>query len=248
MRLRNVVFAAAAPLLLTSDIAAAQENARSVKFGLLAGMSMSDFTAPDLSTALLDATGVDKRRRKGGQIGGFITFPMGRYFALQPEMHYVKKGVIFEFTGEGNLPGEDPEPLPSGAEASLQLAYLEIPLLARVDLGSPDAEVKPFILAGPTIALRAACQFGVEVAQFNEQFQCDDNKEILELEEGLDPVRKVDYGLMFGGGVAIRLFGLPASLQARYSRSLASIAKAQGGVEAPDVRNTAISLLIGIGF
>ena len=108
--------------------------------------------------------------------------------------------------------------------------------------------MRPFILAGPTLGLRGACQYGFKVAGFNAQFQCDENNETLELEEELDPVKKVDYGVMLGGGIGIRLFGLPASLQARYSRSLSTIARSPDGVEAPDVRNTAISLLIGIGF
>lgn len=249
MRLRNALLTAAASLVLMPGVADGQENARSTRFGILVGMSMSNFSESGLSGALLDASGIEMRRRKGGQIGAFVTFPIGRYFALQPEVHYVQKGATFEFSGDGNLPGEDPEPLPSSAEATLQLAYLEIPLLARVDFGSPDAELKPFLLAGPTLALRGACQYAFEIEQFNAQFQCDESGEVgVDLEDSSDPVKKVDYGAMFGGGLAVRVFGLPATVQARYSRSLASIARAENGVEAPDVRNTTISLLFGIGF
>jgi hypothetical protein len=249
MRLRHAVFAAVVPMFLTAERAVAQESSRPVKFGILAGMSMSDFSESGLSGALLESSGVEKRRRKGGQIGAFVTFPLGRYFALQPEMHYVQKGAIFEFSGDGNFPGEDPEPLPFSAEATLRLAYLEIPLLARLDLGSPDAELRPFLLAGPTLALRAACQYAFEIEDLNAQFECDESDEVgVELEDSTDPVKKVDYGMMLGGGVAIRIFGLPASLQARYSRSLSSISREVSGVVAPDVRNTTFSFLVGIGF
>jgi hypothetical protein len=236
-------------MLFAPEIVTAQDSSRPIKFGILAGMSMSNFSASGLSSALLDASGVEKGNRTGGQIGAFVTFPLGRYFALQPEMHYVQKGATFEFSGDGNLPGEDPEPLPSRAEASLRLAYLEIPLLARVDLGSPDATLKPFLLAGPTLALRGACQYAFEIADFNAQFECDESDEVgVELEDSTDPVKKVDYGMMLGGGLAIRIFGLPASLQARYSRSLSSISREIEGEMATDVRNTTFSFLIGFGF
>jgi hypothetical protein len=53
------------------------------------------------------------------------------------------------------------EPTVDG-EISLDLAYLEVPVLQRADLGQGGGRVRPFLLAGPVLSYQTRCTIGVK--------------------------------------------------------------------------------------
>ncbi len=68
--------------------------------------------------------------------GGFVTVPIRRPFAIQPEVLYTTKGWKYT-TGE--------------VTQALKITYLAVPVLARLSF---RGTVSPYVVAGPQIAFR----------------------------------------------------------------------------------------------
>jgi hypothetical protein len=221
-----------------------EEPPRRMRFGLYAGRSWANVSDPSLSAVLVEAAGVKQEKRGGGQIGGYLSFPMGRRWSIQPEVHYVQKGVTFSLSGDGNFPGTDPEPLPYRTTFELRLAYFEMPVLARVDLGRKTTGSRVFLVGGPFLSVRGRCQYAVTAATFDFTIDCDAT-EALGLDESEDPIRSFDYGLIGGAGVAFRIFGFEGSMQGRYGKSLATLSSND---DVSKAKNSLVSFLFAFEF
>ncbi len=94
-----------------------------VRVGIEAGMTFSNVSAP---------ADVTPSNRTGLAVGLNVEIPLGEFFALQPELLFVQRGV--NLAKVGNL--------------SVDAKYnsLELPLLAKVRLKFP---VSPYLVAGP---------------------------------------------------------------------------------------------------
>lgn len=232
--------------LVVADTLPAQEPPRPRRVGFVYGQSISDVTDVNVGSVLFVSDDVRKETRSGRQFGVFINLPIGRVFSLQPEAHYVRKGITFRLRGTGGFAGEEPEPLTADALFGLKLSYLDVPLLARFDFPRDEQKWRPFLVAGPMFSLRASCQYELEVLPTDVNWQCDETRASdfngpLET----DPIRKFEYGMVAGGGIAFRFFGVPMLAQARYGRSLSPVAIESAGA---DGKNAVISLLFGMAF
>lgn len=81
--------------------------------------------------------------------GGFVEFPLGDDFSLQPEILYARQGAKVSFT--------DALSLEERAE-NFQLDYLKIPLLAKINLNKLSLFVAPqlgFLVNTPDISLKS---------------------------------------------------------------------------------------------
>lgn len=235
-------FAASAAVVSMLPVAAQSQSSRPrPQFGALLGLSSTSITDADLEGVAEAGVNAEVKRRMGFQIGAYLTQSLSGNVSFQPEIHYIQKGakVAVSLTDiEGNAGVTD-------AEASIKLAYLEVPLLLRFDMNQGKS-VRPFLVAGPAVAFRISCNIGlgVEGASFNTDCGSEGDSE-LEVESD-DPFKKFDAGVMMGGGIAGTMGSLPVSLQVRYSHGLINIAQDASDGRSP--KNTGISLLFGIGF
>lgn len=235
MRSRLSLGALTALSLLAVGSAEAQSPARP-QFGALVGASLSSVTDTDFAGLDGDVGAeLKSKRRVGFQLGAYLTQPLSGALSVQPEVHYIQKGVKLDFAST------DPE-FPIDGALTIKLAYLEVPLLLRYDVGQGTG-LRPFFVAGPSLAYRIACQVGIESSEFDADQDCDADDGDSTTED--DQVKKFDAGGIVGAGVRGMFGSRTISAQVRYSRGFVTIAK-DAGEASP--RNTGISVLFGIGF
>ncbi len=226
--------ALAALSILVAGSAGAQSPVRP-QFGALIGASLSSIT--DTKLAGLDelGSGIKSRRRVGFQIGAYLTHPLFGAVSVQPELHYIQKGVKLDFDSN------DPS-FPISGAILLKLAYLEVPVLLRYDVGQGTG-VHPFFVAGPSFAYRLACQVGIESPELSADQDCDADDGDSTTND--DRLKQFDAGGIVGAGVQGSLAGRTLSAQVRYARGFVTIAKEPSDASP---RNTGISVIFGIGF
>jgi len=154
--------------------------------------------------------------------GGFATFGLGEMFFLQPEVLYAPKGAKTDI---------------EGADATFALDYIEIPVLfgAAFDLGG--SSVKPRVFAGPSVAFEIGCDVSGTESGVSVSFECSE----LELE-----TKSVDFGLVFGAGVAFPLGSVELIIDGRYDLGLSDINDFEGDDES--IKNNAWQFMAGVGF
>lgn len=240
MRLDRIAVAAVAVLTLASSTVQAQTETRSIRFGLLAGMSMSDFSDLGIADVVVgEGVTVSQKKRTGLQMGAFVNFALNDYVSIQPEIHLTRRGMGFDISQS-----VDPD-IPVGAEVTIHTTYVELSLYPRFDLMSPESSVRPFLFAGPYVGLRGGCEIGLKLGDASVTGQCDEDTETGG-DAAEDPISKTDFGGTIGGGLGFRFAGLPMSVQARYSMGFKSVFKDE--VEGVEPKNGAIAFLFGIGF
>jgi len=134
------------------------------KLGIEAGLNLSNSSfSPDLRSG----------SRTGIMIGGFAEFKVSPLFSIKPGLRYIMKGFS---VGDG-----------WGNQNTFKLNYIEAPVLLKVNF--PVQQVKPYVEAGPTVALR--------ISSTVESIDGDvDASEAFET---------IDFGLYFGSGLDFRV-------------------------------------------
>lgn len=216
--------------IAAATVAAAPATAQPVRFGAYVGAT-SATVAEDEGSPFNEfpEAPLEKKRRLGLQVGLWLNKPLTGTFSLQPELHYTQKGL--RYAGTVAIPGEPAV----DAELSLELGYLEVPVLLRADLGQGGGRVRPFLLAGPVLAYQLSCDIGVDFDGLGGSDDCD--------AEGDAEINKLDVGATVGGGLAFTLGAREATAGLRYTHGFRSLSKEQGGIT-----NQNISLLFGIAF
>ena len=201
--------------------------ATGVKGGIKIGVSSAKLHGEDVEE-LDDYLGEDLKSNTGICAAGFITINITEMFAIQPEVLYIKKGTKYE---EG-INGET-------GTLWFNLTYLEIPVLAKIMVPT-QGSVKPFLFAGPAVALKLSTKLKAEVGGDSIEVESEELNEML---------KGTDFGLVIGGGLDIGL-GAPGtgsiSVDIRYSLGLTNIFDVEG--EEIKVRNGAFSLMVGFSF
>jgi Outer membrane protein beta-barrel domain len=192
--------------------AAAQGHAA---FGAQAGYSRADLSG-----------GADQvERRQGAITGVYLHLPVNSLMSLRPELIFSVKGgrTLVRIRG-GDI-----------ADLDIELAYLEMPVLARLVL--PTGRFRPAIFGGPTLGLQIGCDFLFVVPDTTRRFTCG-------AEDNPFPVRDLDYGLIGGAAVEMQLPRTTLSLQGRYSAGFRSVLND----EDVDLRNRTVALLFALTF
>jgi hypothetical protein len=201
-----VVLGLAAPMLLLAQ-------GRRASVGAQVGFSRADLGGPD-------AAGI--RARQGALTGVYLTAPLGRILTLRPELLFALKGGRTEVTLEDGRT----------ATLDINLAYIEVPLLARVTL--PTGRVRPVLFGGPTTGFQIGCDLQVILAAEAVRSSCD--------EAGVALFRTFDYGVVGGGGIELGWAQSALSLEARYTSGIRSI------VDGARVRNRAFDVMLALTF
>jgi hypothetical protein len=136
MRLKALIVGCA-----LAGLIAVQASAQTFNIGLEAGANFSSLIGSDAGEGLDSKLGIVG--------GGFVCLNFGENFSVRPEILYAQKGAAI-----------------SGTSTSIQLDYIEIPILLKLSLGSPM--VNPGILLGPTFSLNTVASIdGHSISDIN---------------------------------------------------------------------------------
>lgn len=115
-------------------------------------------------------------------------------------------------------------------EITWKLSYIEIPMLFKVNVPMAGA-ARPFLVVGPEVGFKTTSKLAGEGGGYS-------------VEMDLENVKGTDLGMIIGGGVGFPFMNRMACLEARYDLGLTTIVD----VEDVDVKNNAISIMVGITF
>jgi hypothetical protein len=201
----------AACLLLAAAPAPAAAQGQRFDLGFQLGYSRARFTA--------DQVGLDESR-SGSLFGLFLGMPLAGPLRAQAELFLAKKGggVTTAF-----------ETVP--VQLSLQLVYIEMPVLARlaIPIGS---RLHPTVFGGGSVALNIGCDIQAEIPGLVAQQACD--------EAGAVGAHSFDYGVVFGAGIEYDWPKSSARLEVRRHVGL------RDALADNTARNRAWAVLIGL--
>jgi hypothetical protein len=213
-----VVTLGVAACLVASRTAAGQEGAA---VGAEVGYSRADLIGGDSDPV---------ESRQGAITGVYVHLPLNRVVSVRPEL-------LFSVRGGRTLVGI--ARTDDFAEIDLELAYLELPLLARMVL--PRGRFRPAVFGGPSLALQIGCDF-LFITADTSRSTCGQEEES-DLPELAQQVREWDLAWVAGAAMEMHLPRTTLSLQGRYSAGFRSVL--EGGV---DLRNRGLAVLFGLTF
>lgn len=212
----------AALLLVAPEPAEAQ-------IGLRGGVNLTDWFGDDVQSS---------DRKTGLSLGASFGLVSIGPVELVAEAYYRQKGSGFALADleTGETP---PEELPETVEFGID--YVEVPVLARVNLPPLSNSLGMYVIGGPAFAWRIDCGFETEVSSGTSATNCDD----LSSENLGETLENYDVGAAAGLGFDIALPGRVGALnlEARYTGGLKRI-----GADGTDVKNRAFSLTLGYSF
>jgi hypothetical protein len=132
-------------------------------------------------------------------------------FLIQPEVLYTQKGAKYD---EG------------GAEATVKLDYVEVPVLFKGRFGSGG--VKPSVFAGPAVGFKVSAK-----TEFDGE------------EEDIEDVKGTDFGIVFGAGLDLAAGPGSFIIDARYTLGLTTL---DDSPDPGDVKNGVWSFSVGYTF
>jgi hypothetical protein len=200
-------------LMAVAGDAGAQERSA---FGAQVGYSRADLTGE--ASDLVES-------RQGAITGVYLHLPVNPVVSVRPELLFSLKGgrTVALISGTSTL-----------ADIDIELAYLELPVLARLTL--PGGRVRPAIFGGPS----AGVQIGCDVLF---TFSPDSTSRMTCGQDDVSQVRQWDLGWIAGAAIEMHLPRTTLALQGRYSAGFRSIL--EGNVE---LRNRGIAVLFGLTF
>ncbi|MGH7527330.1 MAG: porin family protein [Gemmatimonadales bacterium] len=162
------------------------------------------------------------RSRQGALTGVFLTARLGPALSIRPELLFAQKG------------GRTLATLQDGSTATfdIELAYFELPVLARAAL--PRGRFRPVLFAGPAPALQIGCDLQLITAGGPLRATCSEAQFTI--------FSDWDLGLVAGGGIEVNWAQAALALEARYTAGVRSI------VDGGEVRNRAFGLLLALTF
>lgn len=167
----------------------------------------------NLHGADIDIPGLSRSGRTGFLAGAMLDIPLGAV-SIRPEVFYVQKGVRFS---------------DSSGEAGFNLDYIEIPVLLVV--GIPAGGLKVEFFAGPQVAFQAKCSVvATPTGGSSSSVDCPS-----------DLIESTDFGIVFGGGVAVGSFMAQVALDY-------SLTTLDAETDPDDIKNQAFYILVGWMF
>jgi hypothetical protein len=205
-------------LCLAGGSAAAQSRAAA---GAEVGYSRADLVGENADLV---------ESKQGAITGVYLHLPVSPVVSVRPELLFTLRGgrTVVGKAGTENL-----------AVIDLELAYLELPLLARLVL--PRGQIRPAVFGGPSVALQIGCDFLLITAD-TARSTCGQEEES-EVPLLVSQVREWDLGWVAGAAVELYLRRTTLSLQGRYSEGVRSVL--EGGV---DLKNRGVAVLFGLTF
>jgi hypothetical protein len=208
---RGAVLGLAICLMAVAPDARAQDRSA---VGAQVGYSRADLTGENSQLV---------RSRQGAITGVYLHLPMSRMVSARPELNFSLRGgrTVARVQGTETL-----------ALVDIELAYLELPVLARLTL--PRGRFRPTVFGGPAAGVQIGCDFGITLPTDSLRVTCG--------QEGLTGVRKWDFGWVAGAAAEMHLPRTTLALQGRYSSGFRSV------LETVDLKNRGIAVVFGLTF
>ena len=158
---------------------------------------------------------------------------------IMAEVYYRQKGATGSLSDLSTFALAEDGSAPALQDIEVGLDYVEVPLLAHIDLGGGTGKLFPYLFGGPAFGWKLSCGIAVTGAAGQPETKCDDLTQNLE-----STLRSYDLGMVVGAGVD---FALPGgvgalNLDARYTGGLSTIGE---GDDALDIRNQAFTVMLG---
>jgi hypothetical protein len=184
-----------------------------------------------------DSEQMDKYRKPRMGFAGGIGFESGGMIGIEADLLYFQKGVRFQGTEQG-------------ADFDVTFALDEVcaPVLLKIHLINRSDLPDIFLEGGGEIAyiISSKVNYTINAPDYGIDHQTD-------TQDIKDNINKIDYGLVFGGGVILPLGPVKLCLEGRYHMGLADLEKTTKGYEgvAPESakpHTNAILGLVGLKF
>jgi hypothetical protein len=183
--------------------------------GLKAGLNIASIGGDD-ADQILEGQSLDS---KTGFAGGlFFTYQFSNMFAIQPEAYYTMKGATYS---EG------------GADLTISLDYIEVPILVKFIIPIQGSNIKPSIFAGPAIGFNMTAKSKVE---FEGESQENDFK---------DETKSTEFSLAFGGGIGFPVGNGELGVDIRYILGMSTF---DDSSDPWDLKNNVINFNLYYGF
>jgi hypothetical protein len=199
-------------LMALARLAGAQERSA---VGAQVGYSRADLTGEN--SDLVES-------RQGAVTGVYLHLPLNPVVSLRPEVLFTLKGgrILAQVEGTSDI-----------ALVDIELAYLELPVLARLTL--PGGRFRPVVFGGPSAGLQIGCDLLIRTPADSTHLTCGQDE--------ATQVREWDFGWVAGAAIEMHLPRTTLALQGRYSAGFRSVL--EGAV---DLRNRGMALLFGLTF
>ena len=183
--------------------------------GPKAGLNIASIGGDD-ADQILEGQSLDS---KTGFAGGlFFTYQFSNMFAIQPEAYYTMKGATYS---------------ESGADLTISLDYIEVPILVKFIIPIEGSAIKPSIFAGPSIGFNMTAKSKVE---FDGESQENDFK---------DDTKSTEFSLAFGGGVGFPVGNGELGVDIRYILGMSTF---DDSSDPWDLKNNVINFNLYYGF
>ena len=187
-----------------------------VNLGVLGGLNLANASMDPLE----EGTNLSSRTAFG--FGAILDFGLNESITLHLEPMYLQKGfkLKVDMVDMGEI-----------AEWEVKFAYLEIPVMLKYAFGT--SEIKPYIIAGPTIAYNLSSKLKISMGGVSEEGDVKDD------------IKSLDFGVGFGAGVNVAMGNNSIFVEARYALGLTNI---NDHPNDPDIKTKGIQIFAGITF
>lgn len=181
-----------------------------VEVGPMAGLTFSTLAGDDIDSETVDT-------RTGFFVGGSVGVPLSGILGFGTGLYYVEKGAK-----QGLVDG------------SLDLGYLEIPLLLQVRATGPERPVAVSLFLGPALAFNISCDASLSEGPITASGDCSDD------------VTSFELGALFGAGASFPA-GERATVTVNGGLDL-GLTSIDDTPDEDDVKNRAYFLGVGVSW
>lgn len=210
-------------LLLVPFLSATAEQAGPISFGFKLGANLTYLSGDD-------AENMDSKTTLC--FGGFLTYSVNELFAIQSELLYVEKGAELYHNSYYDI------------TMDYDLAYIEIPVLARFNMPAQNSDIKPNVFFGPVFSINTEAEAEIKVEGpvdlLGETYDYSESGTV----DISDEVASIDIGLIFGVGIEIPAGNGAVIFDVRYNLGLQDVYD-EGDI---DLKNRVISFMVGYRF
>lgn len=182
-----------------------------------------------------------KGYREGLVLGMFWSYPISGNLFIQPEGLYSMEGCSRNYDVTLSYPDGDYDlDAHAALNTTVEMEYLEIPLLLKYVIGNPAASA-PFILAGPAIGFRSDAKMTVDAtysaAIYRQGYYYSQDSFGTSYHYDMeDYTKETNLTLIFGAGYSLRGDRISLQAEARYALGLTGLLSKAGrqAVGSPD--------------
>jgi hypothetical protein len=178
-------------LLLSVAVMAQSKISYGVRAGITTASVQGD-AAESFQNILNYANGaVTAQNKTGFYGGGFVSIPLSETFSIEPGITYAQKG--YELKGSIGIKGTDL----IGGRSQLNLGYVELPVLAKVNISGLE------VFAGPQVAYLANATLRTTAGVLGFNF-INDRRNVKDQFNDLDVSLTGGVGYQFGNGFRVQ--------------------------------------------